>query len=98
MTPASEPMIEITSVVPVVAIWPNAKAILAIWNWQSLSIILVLKQLLYGHAFFKSFDILGFMNKVKKVLECVCFYCGKLKLDEVLLSLLNRCTRLFLVE
>ena len=25
---------------------------------------------------------LGFVNKVKKVLECVCFYCGKLKLDK----------------
>src|SRR3954463_3267126 len=27
---------------------------------------------------------IGFLNKAKKILESVCFYCGKLKTDEVL--------------
>jgi len=26
--------------------------------------------------------LLGFIDKVKKILECVCFSCGKLKVDE----------------
>jgi DNA-directed RNA polymerase II subunit RPB1 len=30
----------------------------------------------------------GFMIKVKKILECVCFNCGKLKVDMVCLWLL----------
>ena len=25
----------------------------------------------------------GFMVKIKKIIECVCFSCGKLKVDEV---------------
>jgi DNA-directed RNA polymerase II subunit RPB1 len=26
--------------------------------------------------------LLGFLDKIKKILECVCFSCGKLKVDE----------------
>lgn len=32
---------------------------------------------------------IGFIKKVKKILECVCTHCGKLKLDEVGDSLLR---------
>lgn len=28
-------------------------------------------------------SIIGFLTKVKKILECVCFHCSKLKVDDV---------------
>src|SRR5271156_5737052 len=33
-------------------------------------------------CFETSYSWLGFLDKVKKILECVCFSCGKLKVDE----------------
>lgn len=29
----------------------------------------------------------GYISKVKKILECVCFFCGKLKADKVSINL-----------
>lgn len=36
----------------------------------------------------------GFLVKVKKILECICFSCGKLKVDMVRLALTVRCNRI----
>ena len=34
---------------------------------------------------------LGFLTKVKKILECVCFHCSKLKVDDVCILLRQYC-------
>jgi DNA-directed RNA polymerase II subunit RPB1 len=31
---------------------------------------------------------IGFLNKVKKILECVCVNCGKLKVDSVRMAMM----------
>lgn len=39
--------------------------------------------LVFNYQLFFWYNHIGFLTKVKKILECVCFKCSKLKVDEV---------------
>jgi DNA-directed RNA polymerase II subunit RPB1 len=40
---------------------------------------------------------IGFLTKIKKILECVCFHCSKLKVDQVSIIVILYCTSFFLM-
>jgi len=76
------PLTGISSAKHVVREWRSARGILGILSWRGPSFILVrpCASLLFKR---RVYLVSGFIVKVKKILECICVNCGKLKADIV---------------
>jgi hypothetical protein len=72
----------LTSVTPAKRACRNVLDTLVTLSLQRLSFMLVCSGSM-NHSLDNTLMMIGFMTKIKKLLETVCFNCGKILLDEV---------------